>query len=88
MAKRSHGLRSKTRRKLSSKKKVALTPYLQEFKEGDKVHIKINPSSRKIPHPRFHGMTGKVVGKRGKAFIIEVKKKTLIVKPEHLKVMK
>jgi len=41
-----------------------------------------------MPHPRFHGLTGNVVERRGDAFIIEVysgnKLKTVISRPEHL----
>ncbi len=85
MARRSHGLRSKTRKKLMSKKKVGLTRYLQEFKEGERVHLVIDPSSRKIPHPRFHGKTGVVKGRRGRAYIVAVENKILLVRPEHLK---
>lgn len=54
------------------------------------VHIVIDPSIHKgMPHPKFHGKTGAVIDKRGRAFIIEVKDgnaiKTVIALPEHLK---
>ncbi len=85
MASRSHGLRSKTRKKLRSKKKTGITPYMREFKTGEKVHLVINPDSRKIPHPRFHGKTGKVVEKRGNSYMVSVQRKKVLVRPEHLK---
>jgi len=41
-----------------------------------------------MPHPRFHGKTAEVVGKRGRAFVLNVTDgnatKTLITLPEHL----
>lgn len=93
MVKKSHGPRRKTRRKLRLKRKDVLTPnkFLQEFKIGDFVHIDLFPQTP-IPHPKFQGKTGKIVGKRGKAYIVEVSdlnsKKKIIVRPEHLKLMK
>ena len=42
-----------------------------------------------MPHPRFQGRTGVVVGQRGRAYIVQIrdggKIKTLFVRPEHLK---
>ncbi len=94
---RSHGERKKTRKKLSKRKRDrGLSPIskaVQRFEAGDKVHIKIDPSVHKgMPHRRFHGMTGEVVGRRGRAFIVKVfdgirghkKPKELFIRPEHL----
>lgn len=90
---RSKGYKSKTRHKLSKKvRKKGISPItkaIQEFKIGDKVHIIIDPSLQKgQPHPRFHGKTGKVVEKRGRAYLIEIKdgeaRKVIISKPAHL----
>lgn len=63
---------------------------LQEFEEGEFVYIDIEPASQKgMPHLRFQGRGGKVLGKRGRAFLIKVrdggKYKTIISAPEHLK---
>jgi large subunit ribosomal protein L21e len=91
---RSRGFRSKSRRKMT---KVAregrsnpITNKLQRFEEGDLVHITINPSIQKgQPHPRFHGKTGKITDKKGKAYIVSLtdgnKAKELIIRPDHLK---
>jgi large subunit ribosomal protein L21e len=42
-----------------------------------------------MPFPRFHGKTGKVIGKRGSAYLLSVmdgnKEKTVISRPEHMK---
>ena len=66
---------------------------IQEFDKGAKVHVLIDPSIHKgMPHPRFHGKTAEVVGKRGRAFVLKVTDgdatKTLITLPEHLKAQK
>ncbi|NHW00135.1 MAG: 50S ribosomal protein L21e [Thaumarchaeota archaeon] len=63
---------------------------LQDYRPGDKVVLKYDPSVHKgMPHRRFYGKIGTVVGKRGRAYVIQVvdgdKTKTLIARPEHLK---
>ena len=91
---RSRGFRSKTRYKLKKSVKAnrtnPITKSIQTFHENDLVHIIIDPSVHKgQPHPRFHGKTGRVVERRGKAYIIVIndgnKSKKLITRPEHLK---
>lgn len=91
---RSRGFKSKTRYKLKKSIREGrtnpITKRIQTFDENDLVHIIIDPSSQKgQPHPRFHGKTGKVAEKRGRAYIVEIndgnKAKRLIVRPEHLK---
>lgn len=88
-----HGIRKKTRDKLSkSVRSRGISPVvraIQEFEPGSKVHVLIDPSiHRGMPHPRFHGKTGEVVGRRGRAFLVRVTDgsttKTLIALPEHL----
>ncbi len=88
------GSRRKTRYKLKKGiKERGLSPItraIQEFKIGQRVHITIDPSVHKgVPHPSFHGRTAKVTGRRGKAYLLEVKDgdkfKELIVFPQHLK---
>ncbi|AAM02873.1 50S ribosomal protein L21e [Methanopyrus kandleri] len=94
MVRRSKGFRSRTRKKLRKKPRERglspLGPMTQEFEEGQKVHIVIDPSVHKgMPHPRYHGRTGEVVGRQGRAYIVKIrdggKEKKLIVYPEHLK---
>ncbi|MEM5794476.1 MAG: 50S ribosomal protein L21e [Candidatus Aenigmatarchaeota archaeon] len=92
MVKKSRGIRAKTREKLRQKPgyRPAITKFLQEFKEGQKVAILQEPSSHSgMPHPRFKGRIGKVIGKRGKSYIVEItdgnKVKKIISRPEHLK---
>ena len=94
MVRRSKGTRSKTRKVLRKRPRQKglppVTRVLQTFEEGEKASIIIDPSIHKgQPHRRFYGLTGTIVGKQGRAFLVEVKtgnkKKTLIVGPEHLR---
>jgi large subunit ribosomal protein L21e len=67
-----------------------ITRTLQTFEEGERAVVKIDPSVHKgMPHKRFHGLTGIVVGKQGDAYVLEVKDgnmpKTVIARPEHLR---
>ncbi|QCC47171.1 50S ribosomal protein L21e [Halobellus limi] len=83
-----------TRGKLSNKPRERGTSPPQraiaEYDEGQKVHLKIDPSVRGGRfHPRFNGHTGEVVGKQGRAFKVRIvdggKEKTLIARPAHLR---
>lgn len=91
MVKKSKGFRSNTREKLKQKlTRPAITKFLQDFSIGQNVVITLEPSSHKgMPFPRFKGKMGKVVGKRGKSYIVEIKdineSKKIISRPEHLK---
>lgn len=88
----SKGTRRRTRTlRLSPREKsrVSIRSYLQKLDEGSTVAIKINPRYQSIPHPRFNGRAGKVVGSQGRAYFIEVrdgsKLKKVLVNPEHIK---
>ena len=83
-----------TREKLSNKPRNRGTSppqrAVQEFEEGQMVHLKIDPSVPKGRyHPRFDGRTGEIAGKQGRAFKVLIrddgKEKTLIARPEHLR---
>ncbi|MEM0240081.1 MAG: 50S ribosomal protein L21e [Candidatus Nezhaarchaeales archaeon] len=91
---RSKGLRSKSRSLLSKHPRErgmrGLSYLLIEYKVGDKVIFDIDPSKiESAPHRRYHGLTGIVIGKRGKAYVIETKlgdkRKIIITTPEHIK---
>jgi large subunit ribosomal protein L21e len=93
---KSHGFRFKSGRKLRKRVRergLRIRRVLQEFEVGQTVHIEIDSAVQKgMPHPRFHGRTGKVIGQRGRAYLVQIrdggKYKTLIVRPEHLKPQK
>ncbi len=90
---KTHGTRRKSRYKLKKtvreKGLSPITRAIQEFAEGDIVNIDLDPGIQDgMPHPKFQGRTGKVVGQRGRAYIVEVRDgglmKEVIVLPEHL----
>ena len=94
MAKRTGGARRKTRGKLSkdvrTKGKVSLKRYFQEFKDGDKVYLVAEPAIQKgMYFRRFHGKAGKIVGKQGSNYYIQIKDgnktKKVLSHPIHLK---
>lgn len=94
MVRRSKGIRSKSRHILRKKPRyrgvTSITRSLQQFNEGEKVNIVIDPSvHRGMPHVRFQGHTGTVMGKQGNSYRIQLrsgkKVKTLIVRPEHIR---
>ncbi len=95
MVKAPRGFRHRTRKtfKKSIREKGGVPPLsllMIEYQVGEKVHIITNPAIHKgMPHRRYHGWTGTVVGKRGKSYIVEVKigkkTKTLFIRPEHLR---
>ena len=94
MVKASKGIMEKSRQMFRrSPRKRGLSPIthaLRTFEVGDKASIVIDSSVQKgWPHHRFRGLTGTVVEKRGRAYVIDVrfggKIKQAIVLPEHLK---
>ncbi len=92
MVKASSGLRTGTRRKLKKgyRDKFTVTPFLRELTEGQNVIENPNPASHNgMPHIRFKGASGVIRGKRGDAYIVDVKignkTKTINARPEHMK---
>ena len=92
--KRSKGLRSGSRYKLSRRARERglspITRTLEQFGVGELVNIVIDPSvQRGYPHHRFHGLTGNVTGMQGKAYVVRANEgnavKQLIIRPEHLR---
>ena len=91
---KSKGYRAKTRALLRKRPrergKTGLSKILYEYKPGEKVVVKIDPSVHKgMPHRRYHGRIGIVANKRGRAYVVNVTQgkavKEIIVRPEHLK---
>lgn len=63
---------------------------IAEFDPGQKVHLRIDPSTNKGRfHPRFNGQTGEVLGRQGRAFKVKItdggKEKTIITTAAHLR---
>lgn len=94
MGRKAKGYRARTRSLLRKKPrergKIGLSKVLHEYKPGEKVVINLDPSVHKgMPHRRYHGRTGVITVKRGRAYVIEVTQgdatKEIIARPEHLK---
>jgi large subunit ribosomal protein L21e len=94
MVLKSHGGQVKARNRLRKRPrdrgKYSVSKYVQPFKNGDQVIIKVEPSVKENTiHHRFMSKKGVVIGKRGNAYIINVddlgKSKTVYVIPIHLK---
>ncbi len=74
----------------SMKGKYPIQGLIQSFKDGDSVLLKAEASIHKgLYFRRFHGKTGTIIGKKGRAYEVCVmdggKCKTLIVNPVHLR---
>ncbi len=87
--KRSHGKNVGRSRNLKSKGRLPVTRYLEEFHDGERVRIDINPShAGGMPHLRFNHRMAQVIRKQGKASIVEFKdgnkKKELAISNIHL----
>ena len=91
MVKRSVGKLSKRSRLLRARvrKKATISQLIREFKIGDKVSVDLNSRYSGMPHPRYRGQCGVVVGRRGNAYVVKFgignSVKTLIVPPVHLR---
>lgn len=95
MVKPSRGLRHRSRKIM--KKQIrergavpSLSSIIIDYRPGDKVYIDVDPAVHGgIPHRRYIGSVGTVVGNRGRALIVEVsvgsKTKKLFLLPEHVK---
>ncbi len=93
MGRKAKGYRRKTRSLLKKnpreRGKVGLSKILYEYKPGEKVVIKIDPSVHKgMPHRRYHGKVGVIVNKKGRSYVVDVAQgnamKEIIVRPEHI----
>ncbi|MEM3781851.1 MAG: hypothetical protein QXT43_02735 [Candidatus Micrarchaeaceae archaeon] len=89
---RSQGLFSGRTRHLSrhhAPSKLGISAIIKQFSIGDKVAIVPKGNFRDIPHPRYRGRIGTVIGKRGSAYEVEVRvsktaKRILVVPQKHL----
>ncbi|MFW9886623.1 MAG: 50S ribosomal protein L21e [Candidatus Thorarchaeota archaeon] len=93
MVKKSHGYRARTRSLMSKNVRQrginSLSKLLVDYDIGQRVDIVINPGVHKgMPHRRYHGRTGVVMGKRGRGIVVDVKlgnaTRTLIIRSDHL----
>jgi large subunit ribosomal protein L21e len=91
---KSKGFRRKSRsilkKNVREKGKLPLSRLLTNYVRGEEAVIKIDPAVHKgMPHKRYHGKVAKVIGTRGKAYILEIKQrrsvKKIITTPHHLR---
>ncbi|MEM0287515.1 MAG: 50S ribosomal protein L21 [Nitrososphaerota archaeon] len=87
------GFKRKTRKLLTSGKKLGLSRLMHQYNTGEKVAIDIEPSQPKgMPHRRFQGKVGVVREVRRRSLVVDVpvgnKIKTLIARLEHVKPFK
>ena len=97
MARRSKGLRSKSRDKLTKHPSRRGLPspskVIQELPMGTRVAIMLDPSVVKgQPHPRYHGRIGIIEERRGRAYVVGIRDggsiKKIISRPEHLRMVR
>jgi large subunit ribosomal protein L21e len=70
--------------------KVGLSRLLYDYNINEKVKVIIDPAIHKgMPHRRYHGLVGDILGKRGRSYVIGVpikgSVKSIIIRPEHLR---
>jgi large subunit ribosomal protein L21e len=92
MTKRSQGLFSGRTRHLARHHKpssLSVSERIKSFEIGESVAIVPKGSVKNIPHPRYRGKIGRVLERRGNAYVVRLKimnsTKTLIVPALHLK---
>jgi large subunit ribosomal protein L21e len=93
MVKSSKGFRSRSRgwstKGVREKGSPPVTRFLRAFEIGDRVTVRLESSDpHGMPHPRYQGRTCTVVGRSGRAYLVEFLdggvKKQLIANPVHL----
>ena len=85
-----HGTRGKLSNKPRDRGTSPPQRAVQEFEDGQKVHLKIAPS---VPNGRFHarfsGLTGEIVGEQGRSYKVAIndngKDKVVLAYPAHLR---
>ena len=84
------GTRSILRRGRHQRGRVNISRIMHDYAEGDRVAIVLDGGQQMgMPHRRFHGRTGFIKARQGRAWVVAVKDKnmpkTVIARPEHLK---
>jgi large subunit ribosomal protein L21e len=90
MVVKSHGPHRHTREKFRRRGLTPVSAFFRQFNVGDRVVIKINSSSDKgTPFKRFQGLSGNVIDKIGRSYVVEIKDggktKKVITPSQHLK---
>ena len=78
-------------KKIREKGKIRFSGYFKKIKDGAKVAIVTDVGVRAAFPNRIKGMSGNVIGSRGKFKLVQIKDggkmKTFIIHPVHLKVL-
>jgi len=89
MVKNSRGTLSGKTKKLRGKGKFTPAQLVKKFSIGDKVILDPKQYKSGQPHLRYANKNGKIVEKRGIAYVVEImdggKKKKIVAHPVHLK---
>lgn len=77
------------RKNIRKRGKVPFSRAFQELKQGDSVAVVKEITMNPLFPKRIQGRTGKIEGKRGRSFIVNIKdikkEKKFIINPVHLK---
>ena len=81
--------RSRLLRRRVSESQLGITKLVKSFNVGDSVTVDIKTSHfGGMPHPRYRGKIGTVIGKRGNAYVVDIKvfnaQKEIIIPAVHL----
>ena len=80
------------RERIREKGTIGLSKIFRAYKPGDNIVLMHNLSFPRAFHQRLQGKTGIIKGKRGRAYIVELKDirktKTYIINQVHLKKIK
>lgn len=91
MVQKSRGQRARTRYKMQTKRHPTPNDFLRPFETGQTVHVVMQPNivGKGYSYTQFHGLTGKVIEKRGHAYVVQIRDghalKKLILAPVHLR---
>lgn len=78
MVKMSHGPRAGSRMKMTKRVKdrglPPVTRFFKNFEVGDLAAVNIEPSIHSgMPHHGFQGLTGRISGKQGECYLLDVR---------------
>lgn len=80
------------KKKIRTRGKIQFSRYFQKFQVGESAAVVMEPSIKSSFPKRLQGRTGKIEGKRGKAYFVKIKdqkkEKKFLIEPIHLKKIK
>ena len=80
---------ARLKKRVREKGKLRLSRYFKKFGDGDKIGIVVDAGIQASFPKRLRGMSGRVVGSRGRFKVVEIKDggklKTFIIHPAHLR---